>query len=96
MRSLTAPFFPEPCVVSQQDLLDYYGPPAPPPSLEDPLPTVVTLNLLRNCLAAAPPLSSPHRDGCRNEHLAELAKDPECGTALARVLTAVVNWGNVP
>jgi len=56
---------------------------------------VVTLDLLRDCLAAAPPLSSPHKDGWRNEHLIELARDSVCGSALAGVLTAVVA-GDVP
>ena len=87
------PFFPDPGVVDPQDLLDYFGPAAPP--LEDQPSSVVTLELLRTCLAAAPPLSSPHRDGWRNEHLDELAKDNACGTALARVLTAIVA-GDVP
>jgi hypothetical protein len=59
-----APLFPKPCVVSQQDLLDYFGPPAPPPPLlEDPLPTVVTLDPLRKCLAenTAPILPTQRR-----------------------------------
>ena len=87
------PLFPNPGIVDPQDLLDYYGPAAPP--LEDPPSSVVTLELLRTVLATAPPLSSPHRDGWRNEHMSELAADPACGAALARVLTAVVT-GDVP
>jgi hypothetical protein len=87
------PLFPDPGTVDPQDLLDLYGPAAPP--LEDQPASVVTLELLRTCLASAPPLSSPHRDGWRNEHLSELARDQACGTALARVLTAVVT-GDVP
>jgi len=53
------------------------------------------MELLRTCLSSAPPLSSPHKDGWRNEHLAELARDATCRTALARVLTAMVA-GDVP
>ena len=64
------PLFPDPGVVDPQDLLDYFGPEAPP--LEDQPSSVVTLELLRTCLASAPPLSSPHRDGWRNEHMDEL------------------------
>jgi hypothetical protein len=46
---------------------------------------------LRACLATAPPtLSSPPKDGCRNEHFVDLARDPACGAALARVLAGVV------
>jgi hypothetical protein len=82
------PLFPDSGPLDPQDLLDPYGPAAPP--LEDQPPSVVTLDLLRTCLASAPLLSSPHRDGWRNEHLSELARDQACGTALARVLTAVV------
>ncbi len=82
------PLFPDPGAVDPKDLMEYYGPLAPP--LEDQPPSVVTLEMLRSVLAAAPPLSSPHRDGWRNEHLVELARDPACGIALARVLTAIV------
>lgn len=41
------------------------------------------------------PLSTPHRDGWRNEHIAEMAKDPACAAAIARLLTAVIT-GDVP
>jgi len=68
--------------------MHYYGPAAPP--LEDAPPNIVTVDLLHTCLAATPPLSSPHRDGWRNEHFVEMARDPACATALARMLTAVV------
>jgi len=79
--------------VSAQDLLDYFGPSTPP--LDDPLPTTATLETLQTCLAAAPPLSTPHRDGWRNEHFVDLARHQACGTALARVLTTMVS-GDVP
>ena len=82
------PLLPEPCWVSLDDLLDYFGPAAPP--LEDPPSNTATIETLTACLTTAPPLSSPHRDGWRNEHFVDLAKDPACGTALARVLTTVV------
>ena len=55
------PLFPDLGVVDPQDLIDLYGLAAPP--LEEHPSPVVTLELLRTCLAAAPPLSSPHRDG---------------------------------
>jgi hypothetical protein len=80
--------FPEPGGVSQADLMDLYGPAAPP--LQDPPSNTVTVETLTACLAAAPPLSSPHRDGWRNEHFVDLAKDGACGVALARVLTAII------
>ena len=85
--------FPKPGIVSPHDLLDYFGPAAPP--LDDPLPTTTTLETPRACLATAPPLSSPHGDGWRNEHFVDLARDQACGVALARVLTVVVS-GDLP
>jgi len=41
-------------------------------------------------LSGRAPPSSPHRDNWRNEHLVELARDPTCGSALAKVLTTIV------
>ncbi len=79
--------------MSQTDFLDFYGPVAPP--LEDAPPNVVTADVLLACLEAAPPLSSPHKNGWRNEHFVEMAKDPACAAAMARMLTAVVT-GDVP
>ena len=88
------PLFLDPGRVDPQDLLDYYGPHAPP-LLENQPSSIISLELLRTCLAAAPPLSSLHRDGWRNEHLVDFARDPAFGSALARMLTAVVD-GDVP
>ena len=79
--------FPDPGVVTQEDLIAYNGPPASP--LPGHPPPVITIDLLRQCLDAAPPLSTPHKDGRRNEHLSKLAKDDACGHALARVMTVV-------
>ena len=80
-------------MVDTHDLIDLYGPTTPP--LEEHPSTYLTLELLRTCLATTPPRSSPHRDGWRNERRVDLARDTECGTALARELTAVVT-GDVP
>jgi hypothetical protein len=73
--------------------LDYFGPVAPP--LEEAPSNTVTIDILNAYLATAPPLSSPHRDGRRNEHFVDLAKDPAFAASLARVLNAVVQ-GAVP
>ena len=51
------PLFPDPGVVDPHDLMDYYGPAAPP--LEDQPPSVVTLDMLRSCLAAVPSSRQP-------------------------------------
>ena len=59
--------FPEPLVISEEDLRDYYGPAAPP--LLDAEHARIILDIVRTCLVAAPPLSSPHKDGWRTEHL---------------------------
>jgi len=69
--------FPEPLVISEEDLHDYYGHVAPP--LPDVEPVRITLEILRTCLADAPPLSSPHKDGWRTEHLSQPAPDVACG-----------------
>ena len=45
--------------------------------------------------SSGPPLSTPHRDGWRNEQFFEMVKDPACGSTLARLMTAVVT-GDVP
>ena len=83
--------FPEPLVVSEEDLRDYYGPAAPP--LPDVEPIRITLEILATCLAAAPPLFSPHKDGWRTEHLSQLAPDDECGKALATFATSIIVGG---
>ncbi len=48
------------------------------------------METLRSCLAVAPPLSSPHKDGGRIEHLVPLAADPVCGEALAALMTVLI------
>ena len=79
-------------VAEPANLMAYYGPPTAP--LPDQPPHVIVVDLLRKCLDAAPPLSTPHKDGCKNEHLSELAKDDFCGAALASI-TNVVYSGDV-
>jgi hypothetical protein len=78
--------FPEPSVISEEDLRDYYGPAAPP--LPDVEHVGITLEILRTCLAVAPPLSSPHKDGWRTEQLSQLAPDDACGEAVASLATS--------
>ena len=63
--------------VSEEVLLDYYGPAAPPNY--DKSAVCVSLDTLRACLAAALPLSSPHKDRWRVEHLSSLEADLACG-----------------
>ncbi len=88
------PLFPELGVAFDAHLLAYYGPPADP--LQDQLPSTVTLALLRECLEDAPLLSTPHKDGWRNEYFTtEMARDPACGEAIANLMTIVVA-GDVP
>ena len=80
--------FPKPRAISEEDLLEYYGPAAPPSP--DAHPVVVTLYTLRTCIAASPPLSSPHKDGWRVEQFIPLVVDPDCGEALAAFMTVIV------
>jgi hypothetical protein len=54
---------------------------------------MVTLYNLRICIAASPPLSSPHNDGWRVEHFIPLVVDPDCGEALATFMAVIVNGG---
>ncbi len=48
------------------------------------------LETLRTCLVADPPLSSPHKDGWRIEHLSQLAPDDAYGEALASLATSII------
>jgi hypothetical protein len=74
--------------VSDADLLEYYGPHvAPSPDAE---PVRITLDILRTCIADAPPLSSPHKDGWRTEHLATLSANQVCNEALAEFASSLV------
>ncbi len=84
--------FPEPKVVSEANLHEFYGHVAPP--CLDAYLIIVTLDTLRACSAAAPPLSSPHKDMWRVEHFIPLAADPDCGEALA-AFTSVIGKGEV-
>jgi hypothetical protein len=48
------------------------------------------MGTLRTCIAAASPLSSPHKDGWRLENFIPLVADPYCGEALATFMTVIV------
>jgi hypothetical protein len=50
----------------------------------------ITLEILRICLAVAPPLSSPHKDWWRTKHLSQLAPNDACGEALATLATSII------
>jgi hypothetical protein len=50
---------------------------------------MVTLDTLRTCIAAAHPLSSPHKDGWRVAHFIPLVSDPDCGETLAAFMTVI-------
>jgi len=60
-----------------------------PPLFSNGLPVKVTLANMRDYIATAPPLSSPHKDGWRVEHLVPLAADSTCGEALAAFMTTI-------
>jgi hypothetical protein len=80
--------FPEPTTISEEDLKDFYGPTAAPQP--DSQPVRITVEILRNCLAGAPPLSSHHGDGWRTEHLSQLAPDDAFCEALAALATSII------
>ena len=79
--------FHEPKGTTKVDLLDYYGPTTPP--LLDAQPISITIDNLRTCLASAPPLSFPHKDGWRVKYLIPLAADPAYGEALATFMIII-------
>ena len=79
---------PEPGIVDEADLRDLYGAPAPVTRESTKLDTATDVVL--ECLDAAAPLSSPHRDGWRFEHMQALARDSACADQLARVVNAIV------
>jgi hypothetical protein len=60
------------------------------PLLSDSLSVKVTLATLQDWFAAAHPLSSPHKDDWRVEHLVSLAADSACGEALMAFMTTIV------
>jgi hypothetical protein len=81
-------FLPQLTGVFGEVLLDYCSPAAPPVP-NNPMACVI-FDTLRTCLAAIPLLSSPHKDGWRVEHLTTLAAEPDCGQALASLMTTLV------
>jgi hypothetical protein len=72
--------------------MDYYNQAASPSPEVHPIE--VTIHILRACLAAEPPLSSPHRDGWRIEHKIPLVDNPAYGANMASFMTTV-NKGDV-
>ena len=84
---------PGPGVVRPEDLVEFYG--EPPPVVTDRTATTIKVDKVRECIAAAPPLTSPHRDGWRMEHLESLARDDAFGAALAVFITNIAS-GDVP
>ena len=80
--------FPAPSGVPEEDLLDHYDL-AAPPNPDNP-PVSVDLETLRPCLVVAPPLSYPHKDGWRVEHLVPLAVGLACGENLAAFMTMMI------
>ena len=84
---------PGPGVVREEDLTELYG--VPKPLVGDRPSTTITVDKVRVCIAAAPPLTSPHRDGWRMEHLEALSRDMGVATALATFISNIAS-GDVP
>ena len=49
----------------------------------------IPVDKLRECMAAAPPLTSPHMDGWRMEHMEALSRDDAFATALATYISNI-------
>jgi len=79
--------------VLQHALIDLYGEPIP--VVVDNTATTIPLDKVRECIAAAPHLTSPHMDGWRMEHLEILSRDDAFATALAAFISNIAT-GDVP
>ena len=80
--------FKEPGQVDEEVLRRLYGPKVTP-TRESMAVTLTPEQVLKN-LADVAPLTTPHRDGWRAEHLLPLCKDQDCGAAFTDLLGALV------
>jgi len=78
---------PAPGEVLHQDLIDLYGEPIP--VVVDKTKTTIPLDMVSECIAAESPLTSPHRDGWRREHLELLSRDDAFATAMTTSISNI-------
>jgi hypothetical protein len=80
--------FKDPEQVDEETLRKLYGPRVTP-TRESMSVTLTPEEVLLN-LAVVAPLTIPHKDGWRAEHLLPLCKDQECGAAFTDLIASMV------
>ncbi len=73
----------------EEDLTDLYG--EPKTIRADRSATTIERDKVRECIATAPSLTSPHKDGWRMEHLEALARDDAFAAALAIFISNIAS-----
>ena len=80
--------FKEHSVVDEESLRRLYGLRATP--TRESTAVTITPEDVYKCLVEVAPLTTPHKDGWRAEHLLALCKDADCGAAFTDVIAALV------
>jgi hypothetical protein len=80
--------FKDPGQVEEETLRKLYGPRVTP-TRESMSVTLTPEEVLLN-LAVVAPLTNPHKDGWRAEHLLPLCNDKECGAAFTDLIASLV------
>ena len=75
--------------VNSNDLSQLYG--EPKQVIRDEAPNTIHVEKVRECIAAAPSLASPHMDGWRMEHLEALSRDDAFAAALASFISNIAS-----
>ncbi len=74
-------------MVDEESLRNLYGPRVTP--TRESTAVTITLEDVYKCLAKVAPLTTPHKDGWREEHVIALCKDVDCGAAFTDVIVAL-------
>ena len=80
--------FKDPSAVEDATLRRVYGPKVTPTRATTTL--VITPKLVRKCMESVAPLTTPHRDEWRADHLLRLGADQDCMAALTDMVAALV------
>jgi hypothetical protein len=81
--------FKEPGVVEEATLRRLYGPTITP--TRELLSVIITSDLVKKCLASVAPLTTPHKDGWRPEHMLALYGDQACKATITDLVGALAN-----
>jgi hypothetical protein len=80
--------FKAPGVIPQETLRRLYGPKIVPTHAGTSV-TITTEDVQKCLMAEVAPLTTPHKDGWRAEHLSALCKDPDCATSFTTITSAL-------